>query len=370
MKKLMLLVGLLFVAGIPLMAADVTVGGVLDLNYVMDSPADDDDDEPSESYFGTVSTKLTTKADFGDDLIGFAKLNFVEDINMGTGHSYGMDTIGILTVEEAWVSKANAFGQEGLGFKFGKMEVPGNLDIDNGITHSLSNRFEIDYTWGLNVNYAVEGVGTFNLTTFEGMGGLDATGPDDEDTGLFSSLSLQWDTGENAFEVEGLRLVVAYGMLASDDDQDDGSVISIGGTYSLAGMDVPLTIGLEIDMVSNVDIGDFYVDDQVALDLGSAMLMALNVDYDINEEFSVGLSYETLAVDEDDLDAPSIPAAIEKQTITRLALRGEYNVAEDVKMRFEYADISNDNSDIAVDTSTADKETGGNTIAIGVLATF
>jgi hypothetical protein len=365
MKKLMLLVGLLFVAGIPLMAADVTVGGQLDLNYVMESPADDDDNEPSESYFMPLTTKLTTKADFGDDLIGFAKLHFMEDLVMGTGHSYGIGTVGILLVEEAWVSKANAFGQEGLGFKFGKMEVPGNLDIDNGITRPLTNRFEIDNTWGLNVNYAVEGVGTFNLTTFEGLGGLDATGPDDEDTGLFSSMVLQWDTGENAFEVEGLRLVVSYGMVASDDDQDDGSVISIGGTYSLAGMDVPLTIGLEIDMISNVDIGDFNVDEQAALDLGSAMLMALNVDYDINEEFSVGLSYETLAVDEDDADPPSIPAAIAEQTITRMALRGDYKVAEDVKMRFEYADISNDCSDTG-----ADKETGGNTIAIGVLATF
>lgn len=364
MKKLMLLVGLLFVAGIPLMAADVTVGGQLDLNYFMDSPADDNDDEPSESYFGMVSTKLTAKADFGENLIGFVKLNLVED-PFGDGHSAGMDTFGMITTEEMWISKADAFGQAGLGFKFGKMEVPGNLDIDNGITHSLSNRFEVDLTWGLNVNYAVEGVGTFNLTTFEGMGGVDTTGPDDEDAGLFSSMILQWDTGENAFEVEGLRLVVAYGMVASDEDQDDGSIISIGGTYSLAGMDVPLTIGLEIDMISNVDVGDLAISDQPALDLGSAMLLALNVDYKINEEFSVGLSYETLTVDEDDADPPSIPADIAEQTITRLALRGEYNVAEDVKLRFEYADISNDNSDIG-----ADKETGGNIIGIGVLAKF
>lgn len=367
MKKLMLMIGLLIAAGIPLMAADVTAGGQLDLNYVMWSPTDDNDNESSESYFAMVSTKFTVKADFGDDLTGFMKLNFIED-PFGTGHSFGIDTFGLVNTEELWVSKANAFDQEGLGFKFGKMEVPGNLDIDNGITHALSNRLEIDFTWGFNVNYAVEGAGTFNLTTLEFMGGTDATTgppPDDEDTCLFNSIVLQWDTGENAFEVDGLRLVVAYAMLASDDDQDDGSVISLGGTYSLKGNDVPLTLGLEIDMVSNVDLGDLDIDDQPALDLGSGMLMALNADYDINEEFSVGLSYETFTVDEDDADPPSIPTALADQTITRMALRGAYKVAEDVKIRLEYADISNDDSD-----SGADKETGGNTIALGILAKF
>jgi hypothetical protein len=364
MKKLMLMIGLLVAAGIPLMAADVTPFGQLDLNYIMLSPTDDNDNESSESFFAMVSTKLGVKADFGDDLIGYAKLNVVHD----SGHSTGMHTDGYVMTEELWVSKANAFDQAGLGFKFGKMEVPGNLDIDNGITHTLSNRFEIDFTWGFNVNYAVEGVGTFNLTTIEFMGGTDSTTgppPDDEDTCLFNSIVLQWDTGEDAFEVAGLRLVVAYAMLASDDDQDDGSVISLGGTYSLKGNDVPLTLGLEIDMVSNVDVGDLDIDDQPALDLGSGMLMALNADYDINEEFAIGLSYETFTVDEDDADLPSIPAALADQTITRIALRGAYKVAEDVKLRLEYADISNDDSD-----SGADKETGGNTIALGVLAKF
>lgn len=367
MKKLMLMVGLIVAAGIPLMAADVTTSGQLDLNYVMDSPKDDNDDESSESYFTTIWTKLKVNADFGKDMNGLIMFNFLED-PLASGHSTGTPTFGLVEVEELWLSKANAFDQKGLGFKFGKMEVPGNLDVDNGITHALSNRFEIDRTWGLNINYMAEGIGTFNLTTIEFMGGTDSTtGPpaDDEDTGLFNSMVIQWDTGADAFEVAGLRLVVAIGMLASDEDQDDGQVISIGGTYSLASMDVPLTLGLEIDMVSNVDVDDMGISDQPALDLGSGMLMALNADYEINEQFCVGLSYETFSVDEDDADPPSIPAALAKQTITRMALRGSYAVMEDVKLRLEYADISNDESD-----SGADKEVGGNTIAIGVLAKF
>jgi hypothetical protein len=380
MKKLILLVGLLVAAGIPLMAADI--GGVMDLNYFMETPKDDNDDEPSEGYFGMVSTKLTVKQELGENLDGFLKLALIEAKSDGIDSTAeptdldgdvvdsgaDLDGDGVndfviinpvktegdaypVQIEEIWVAKKDAFDVEGLGLKFGKMEVPGNLDYDTGTTHTLSNMFEIDFTWGLNGSYFLgEGKGTVNLTLIEGMGGLDETpgeDPEDEDSGLFQSLVAQWDTGENAFEVEGLRLVVAYAMIASDDDADDGSNISIGGTYNFKGMDVPLTLGLEIDMSTNVYSAK-----------KGTMLIALNGDYDINEEFSAGLSYEMWTFNKDEdigLD--------DSFTISRMALRGSYKIADNTKVRLEYADLS-------TDEEGAKDEFGGSTIALGVLAKF
>ena len=349
MKKIVLLIGLLLVAGIPLMAAEV--GGSLDLNYVMYTPEDTTDTESSESYFAMVTTKLTASAELGENLIGFVKLNLVED-PFGNGHSAGIHSPGMIATEELWVSKTDAFAQAGLGFKFGKMEVPGNLDFDTGTTHTLTNNFEIDFAWGLTASYAAEGIGTFSLTSFEGLGGTDATTgppPDDEDTGLFTSMVLQWDTGEDAFDVAGLRLVVAYGMIAADDDADDGNVISIGGTYTLA--DVGLKVGLEIDMVTDINTSSAYLP---AVYGEGAMLIAINGDYDVNEEVCVGLSYEMYSVNED------TDAGLIDNTTSRMALRGSYKIADNTKLRLEYASVTNDEDD----------ELGDNQISLGIFAKF
>lgn len=368
MKKLMLIVGLLMIAGIPLMAAEVTVSGVIDVNYfVMDTPTDDNDDEPSEGYFNEVCAGLKVSAELDEGLKGVMKLAVVEP------KSDGVDSGGWLEVEEMYVAKTNAFDVEGLGFVFGKMEVPGNMDIDAGITHSLSWLYEMDETWGLTASYALtEGnIGTFSLTSFEGEGGLDLTAgedPEDEDSGLLTSLALQWDTGEDAFEVEGLRLVVAYVMIAQDDDLDNGSNISIGGTYTLK--DMGLKFGLEIDMSTSFfnlnDLSDGAFGSYVLQE--GCMLIALNVDYDIPEQpFSVGLSYEMLTINEDTTDEVNavIGDDLESNTTTRLALRGDYNVVEDgsTKIRFEYASLSNDHEAV-------EDEFGGSTLAVGVLAKF
>jgi hypothetical protein len=378
MKKLMLLVGLLMIAGIPLMAAEVTTTGIIDANYFNESPTDDNDDEPAEGYFGEVCASVKLTAALDDGLKGVVK------IAMAEGKSQGQNSSSALWLEEMYVNKADAFDQAGLSFQFGKFEVPHNMDLDQGITHSLSWLYEMDECWGLTVGYAVEGVGTFKLTTFEGYPGLDTTGPDDEDTGLFNSMALQWDTGEDAFEVDGLRLVVAYAAVARDEDLDDASNISIGGTYALK--DMGLKFGLEIDMstafhnFSDLVIGmepglaatvtdDYYLTE-------GCMLIALNVDYTIPDQpFKVGLTYEMLTINEDTTDefeayaianfgAPA-GAELESNTTTRLALRGEYNVVEDgsTKIRFEYSSIS-------IDLDGLDEELGGSIIALGVLGKF
>jgi len=371
MKKSILILGLLVAAGIPLMAADVTVSGVVDPTYMMVTPEDDNDNEADQSYFGLVESSVSVKAEIDKGLVGLVKLQLMEPQSNGIKSGnflYGFG-LAFVQLEELWVAKADAFGQKGLGFKFGKMEVPHNLDYDTGVTHTLSNLLEIDYTWGLNVSYALPGenFGTVNLTTFEGMGGLDTTEtpPDDEDTGLFNSLALQWDTGEDAFGVAGLRLVVAYAMIASDEDQDDGSNISVGATYTLK--DLGLCVGLEVDMINDVYLPtDVVIDGHPGLDLGSegAMLIALNVDYTIQDKYGVGLSYEQLSVDED------TDAGLNEETLTRLAVRGSYKVNDNTTLRLEYASVTSDDDKTAVDASTADKEVGGTVISVGVLATF
>jgi hypothetical protein len=364
MKKLMLLVGLLFVAGIPLMAADFT--GVFDVNFfVMDTPTDDDDNEPTEGYFNEICASLKVTQELGEGLTGVMKLAMVE------GKSNGVDSTSEIGLEELYVKKVGAFDQEALGFKFGKMEVPNNLDYDAGITHSLSWLYEMDETWGLTASYDLgEGKGVVSLTLFEGMGGLDTTpgeDPKDEDTGLGGSLALQWDTGEDAFEVEGLRLVVAYAMRANDEDQEDaetGTNISIGGTYTLK--EVGLKLGLEIDIsTAFLNLADLLSDvDPAAPPIPSyylpegCMLIAVNADYTIPEQpITVGLSYEMLTLNEDD------DLGMDSNTTTRLAVRGDYGIADNTKIRFEYASLSNDLDGL-------DDEFGGSTLAIGVLGKF
>ena len=438
MKKLLVVLIALMIA-VPVMAAEVS--GSIDVNYFMETFNDDVAPDEPESYFGMVSSKLIVKHELGENLNGLVKLNLLEP------YSYGIDSNdagppAYMVIEEVWVAKTDAFDQAGLGFKFGKMEVPFNLDYDTNITRNISNALEIDFTWGLNTSYAVEGVGTFNLTLIEGVGGEDDvddidldtglgsslvlnwdTGEDafevaglgfkfgkmevpfnldydtnitrnisnaleidftwglntsyavegvgtfnltliegvggeddvddiDLDTGLGSSLVLNWDTGEDAFEVAGLRLVVGYAMIAgqdiaaTEDNADAGSVISIGATYTLA--DQGMKFGLEYDMEKN------YLTQMIMGSVEGSTLIAINFDYDINEEISVGLSYEMLAIAED--TAIALPSS----TYNRMAIRGSYAIAEDTKLRLEYSS----------DADSEDDTMGGTLIALGVFSKF
>lgn len=339
MKKLLIVA--LMLAMIPAFA--VEVGGQLDLNYIMETP-NDDLIEP-ESYFGMVSTKLTFKQELMEGTTGFVKMNLLEP------KSDGMDSVpvpagGFIVLEEMWAAKTGAFGQEALGFKFGKMEVPFNLDVDNGITHSMTNRSggayasglgatgEIDFTWGLNVNYGLgEGMGTINLTIFEGAGGINAATGEDADTGMFQSIALNWDTGKDvdAFGVAGLRIVVGYAMYPNDTLDESANDISIGATYTLK--DLGLCIGLEIIMSS-----EFAAD---------CMIIALDVDYK-QELFEAGLTYEQATFDTADTSD------------SRIAIRGAYILDENNKLRLEYAMTDNADNDDA----------GESRISLGYLATF
>jgi hypothetical protein len=351
MKKLLLI--MLLMVSVPLIALDF--GAQVDVNFVMQSF--NDDNRESENYFGSphVNSKLWAKQEMEGDMTGYVKLNLVEP------KSDGIDSLGIALIEELWVSKKGPFEVAELGFKVGKMEVPFNLDYDKSITASMTNGGqkplgeyltyaglgdvtgigEIDGTWGFNVNYAVEGVGTFNLTLFEAVGGLDSVSGEDA-SAVFDSIALNWDTGADAFGVAGLRLVVGYVMMPNGADEN-ANVISIGGTYSL--MEGALTLGLEIDMSTWVVQED------------GCQLIALDVDYDINEDMTVGLSYEMLTYNDND------PWG----TDSIIALRFGYNVAEGSQIRFCYQMTSNSgDEDIAYDA----EDVGGNLICIGLLSKF
>jgi hypothetical protein len=397
MKKLVVILLMLAVA--PVMA--VEIGGIIDVNYFMPSYADSDingtantEEECGNSYFGEVGASLWATQELGEGLTGKVKLAMAES------KSDGIDSMSAIALEELFVKKTGAFDQEALSFTFGKMEIAGNLDYDTSITHCFTNGKalistglgEIDNTWGLSVGYAVENVGTFTLSTFEAIGGYDdsITGNEnDEDSGLFQSIALQWDTGadKDAFGVAGLRLVVAYIMLPGYEDYDAGSVISLGGTYKL--MEGALTLGLEIDMSSNscVDNGLIasgspdYINvgtaETVYLDAEGGMLIALNADYKINEEVCVGLSYEMLTYS-DIPDGVGAGTDLEVGTDSRMALRASYAVADGTKLRFEYAMLSNSSSDITeadldgdgIPASTDEDDPGYSLISLGVFSKF
>lgn len=377
MKKLLVIA--LILAALPLFGqgTSINMGATIDPNYFMMTPKDDA--AASESFFGEVSAALIANMVLPGDITGFLKYNVNESMSNdttsgGTIDLYDVfdeyDTFGLpavnggefvvdlptasapIGIEELWVAKKGAFGQADLGFKFGKQDVTFNLNVDNGITHAMTDGSAvissgigaIDNTWGFAVNYAVAGVGTFTLTTFEYLGGTDNSGTDpvDEDSGLFTSMALNWDTGADAFGVAGLRLVVGYAMLATDEDADNGSIISLGGTYTIPGM--PLVVSLEIDMSTAVT----FVDQQ------GGMLMALGADYAVNEQFKAGLKYESLAYSEDK------DILMDANSDSRIALYGSYILAQDSEIRFEYSDTANSEIDVV----------GYSVIAIGYKGTI
>lgn len=327
MKKVLFVMMLLLVS-VPLMA-EYKLGVCVEGYYFMESP-NDDLVEP-ESYFGEVSAAAWIDGDLGDGITSKLKLNVAE------AKSDGMSSTSDLAVEELWVAKKGPFGQDALGFKFGKAEFPGNLDFDKGVTHAITNMYELDYTWGFNVNYSLgDTLGVINLTTFEGQGGLDTVTLEDADTGLFNSIALQWDTQADAFGVAGLRLVVAYIMMPNGADES-GSIISVGATYGL--MENALTLALEIDMET-----------WLMSDEDGSTLIAIGADYKISDEYRVGLSYETMSFGNSAID----------DVIGRMGIYAYWTIAPDVALALEYS--STDNSE--------DDTFGGSLIAIGVKSTL
>jgi hypothetical protein len=378
MKKLAVV--MLIALALPAMAQTSTVtatlGGELDASYFMDMPAGDEIDN---SGFVVNTAKMWADVDFGSDLTGKLMLTVFGTAG-GPLNSDGIDTFDLVSVEELWINKDKPFGVEGLDVQFGKMEIDGNLDVDNGITHCLTNMVEftipdpdgagpltdmtfstpgeIDNTYGLSVSYKVETAGKFTLSTFEGMGGISAADEADEDTGLFSSLALQWDTDKDAFGVTGLRIVVAYEMIARDEDLDDTSLLSLGATYDVM---PELTLGLEVmPMITNLNSPE---------DAGE-MLFALNADYKIEGGYKVGLSYESYTVNE------FLGEDTENLTVSRMALRGSMELTENVCVRAEYSQTTMADSDIDdIDDGIAtDAAVHGSTVAsglrIGFLGTF
>jgi hypothetical protein len=363
MKKLLVIA--LVLATLPLFGqgTSVNLGLVLDPNYFMMTPKDDA--AASESFFGEVSAALIVNAVLPGDVTGYLKYNVNESMSNASvdttldlydqfeeydlgglpavnGGEFVVDLPSFTApvgVEELWVAKKGVFNQDDLGFKFGKHDVVFNLNIDKGITHAMTDGDAAitsgigaqDNKWGFAASYAVANVGTFSLTTFEAIGGTDNSGTDpvDEDSGLFTSMALNWDTGVgvDAFGVAGLRIVVGYAMLASEEDLDNGSIISLGGTYTIPGM--PLVVSLEIDMSTAV----------TAVDQQGGMLMAIGADYDVNAQFKAGLKYESLAYSKDD------DISMDANSDSRLALYGSYILAENSEIRFEYSDLTNSEYD-------------------------
>lgn len=361
MKKL--LVTALVLAALPLFgqAPGIEWGATVDAYYFMLTPADSDDatidsSEIGDSFFGEVNAALTAKFTLPGDIAGGMKIG-VSDV------SSGINAAGPIDLDEIWAKKSGAFGQDALSFQFGKFDIPMNLNVDNGVTHAFTygNALvsdgigAINNTWGFCVGYKVEGAGQFYLTTYEGLSGVTLVDEADEDSGLFTSMALNWDTGADAFGVAGLRLVAGFGMRATVDDEDNGSIISVGGTYTIPG--VPLVVSLEIDSTT------FMAPDSVGLgiymDAEGAMLMALGADYTVNEQFSVGLKYESIAYAENE------DIAMDANADSRIALYGSYVLAEGSAIRFEYSTVANDTEAADFDSDGDDDEFGYSGIAIG-----
>lgn len=368
MKKLLVIA--LVLATLPLFGQGTSVewSAVIDPTYVMMTPVDTDTsggvvdpEEIGDSYFQEVNSCVNAKLTCDGGITGLVKLGIVDRSN-------GVDTSGSVGIDEIWAAKEGAFGQDALSFKFGQFDIPFNLNVDNGVTHAFTYGTAlastgigaINDTWGFCVGYKVDGVGQFYLTTYEGLAGASIADEADEDTGLFTSLALNWDTGADAFGVPGLRLVVGYGMRASEEDLDNGSCISVGGTYTIPGL--PLVVSLEIDSSTSIaDGGGFYIDEE------GAMLMALGADYTVNDQFSVGLKYESIAYNEI-ADAFGPGADMDANTDSRIALYGSYILAPNSQIRFEYASVTNDYEATDWDTDGDDDELGYSTIAIGFKA--
>jgi hypothetical protein len=366
----------LAVAAISLPAFGAEITGNFESYYYMDTP--NADDSETHSYYGTDGDIEITN-EFDGDVTGHIKLKV-------NAEDHGRDVTGSVGLEELWLAGKNIFDQEGMGVKFGQFEVPFNLDYDVNITDAMTNGTallsegigEIDETLGFNFNYFLgEGTGTVNVTTFTNNAGQDSDGAD-LDSGLFNSIVLQWDTGKgvNAFDVEGLRLVVAYAMLAGPeykflnganvvDDGAAGSIISLGGTFELA--EVGVMFGLEIDMTSSAamnQVFDLDTDgtmDMFFVDQEGGMLIAFNVDYMVPDmDLTLGLTYEMLSYSEiEDVDGTGT-VDIPSSTDTRMSIRAIKQLVEDVDFHFEYMMVDNSEYDQA----------GVSRIALGVKGTF
>jgi hypothetical protein len=334
----MVVVALVASYSVPVLAAEV--GAQMDGALMMFTPADSDAE--GENWFMSPSDEsfLWAKADMGSNVTGYMKLvmNIMND-NQITGSGYNW-----VTIDQMWVKKAGAFGQEALGMMFGEFDVPCNLNINNGMTDAITgeNPFvgplaPLFSAWGLNISYDLgEGTGVINLTTFEGTEGQDSVDFTDLDSGLFASIALNYDSRENAFGVNGLRVVGGYASVAPAVADGDGmTVISLGGTYS-ALMGGALVLGLEIDMISNYPGED------------GSQIMSINADYKTGV-YAVGLTYESFS----DLTADA------ENATSRMSLHGSMDVVENGagKVRFEYSSVTNDEDDTY----------GGSFIGIGFL---
>jgi hypothetical protein len=374
MKKLLMIA--LVLAALPLFgqetAPTINMSGTVEFDFFNRTQNDTDkggtkliDSEINQGYWGTVSGAFAANMLLADDINAFIK------VKLNESKSAGVDNKPATVFEEMWAGKKDAFGVAGLGFKAGKQDVPFNMNIDNGVTHTFtygtalmtSGIGQINNAWGFGVSYKAEGVGLFTLTTFEGLGGFSTPDKADEDTGLFNSMALQWDTAKDAFGMKGLRIVVGYEMRASLADMDNGSGISAGASYEV----VPgLVVGLEIDQSSfmtpaiDYDPGPGFK--YTAMDAKGGMLMALNADYKVNDMFRIGLSYESLAYSKND------DLGLKASTDTRLGLHGAYILGKASEIQFEYCSLANSLKDINnadLDADGDKDKPGYSQIAIG-----
>lgn len=358
MKKVLLIVVLFIITGFS--AAGAEVGGRIDVNYHMWTPSEEYFNDPTdynikEAYFASGDSGdsyVWVKHTIGENLIGLVMLSVDEDwrkLSVNDEDRGGVNSLGFYLVEELWITKSKLFGKEALSVTLGKMEVPFNLNIDKSITGSFTDGVALSTsglgafprTWGCTISFKLgkEKKGVVNLTTFEGMSGISIADEADEDSGLFTSLAVNWDSGDDAFGAKGLRLVIGYAKLAQDEDADDGNITSIGVSYTLG--KIPLSFGLEIDMGRNIVNGG-----------DGTMLTAIDIDFKLKTKYSVGLSFETLNYKNNNT------LGSDKRT----SVRGSMDLLEDgtSKARFEYAKLSN----------TEDGTVGGSLISLGLLFEF
>lgn len=358
--KRILIAGMVLAAVCPLFSQEF--GGRYEAYYNMETPHADDA-ETHSFYF--IEGKFSVEKEFEPDISGRLVLKYEAE-------DHGRDSTGEIGVEEMWLKLKEPFNVKGLGFTFGQMQVPFNLDYDaSPANHSYTNKKalisqgvgEIDETLGFSAGYFLGSEkGTISLTTMQYTAGIDSDGKD-LDTGLFNSMVLQWDTGkkDSVFGVKGLRIVAAYAMLAAPewayegtagaagpDEGTAGSIISLGAVYK---MEMGLATGLEIDISSNaaqnraLDVdGDTDTDDFFFMDQEGGTLIAFDLDYDFGNGWNAGLTYEMFTYGEiDDLGGSGLEVV--SSTDTRYALRCDRDIAKKTRFFAEYWDSSNDEFD-------------------------
>lgn len=289
MKKVLMVLGLIFCMASPAMAGDVKISGAVELQYRNSSDnyaAKGNDDFKANELYIKVSKEVV------DNVEAMIKIDGA-DLESKTGSSSTHKAI-----EEAQVIFKNVANQP-LTLIFGKDEMPFGQDYEKFLLDSRTHGFEIDKVLGAHGIYKAKGFGSIALAFFERAPKESAGTSTDRDTALTDSFTVKVEADKF---VENLSVEASYAKIGKDElvaTEVDESRISAGAKFKVA----DLTIHSEYSTFSdykNVDNNDLDVI-HVGADykIGSVLLKARHemsdddVDNNNDEEnrTAVGVSY-------------------------------------------------------------------------------